>query len=118
MTKKKRRSSAQREKQWTATDVASMLSNPMYGYGTVFEPLEVVIHRIQELQLHLAAERLARPQPFTLEELDERFHALFRDLEQSGVCTRSPDVQPIVPKVQWLRTQQVTIEKLANAQDL
>jgi hypothetical protein len=59
--------------------------------------------------------RTARGAPFTLDELDARFAALYRDLEASGLCRRRPDVPPIVAKVVWLRAQQQYIEWLARA---
>ncbi len=116
MTKKKRKPHAtpsSRSRPFTERDVRDMLANPIYGYGIVLEPFETVIQRVEELQLHLAAERLARGAPFTPEELDERFQALFQQLVNDGTCVRGTDAPAIVGKEMWLKSQQVAIERLA-----
>ncbi len=55
-----------------------LLTNPVYGYGILLEPLGGVAVHLQELEHILAKEQRERRKPFSLEELDQRFQTLFR----------------------------------------
>jgi hypothetical protein len=53
-----------------------------------------------------------------LDDLDWRFQALLKQLEDAGICCRDVDYAPIIPKEQWLQAQWVTIQKLARGEEL
>jgi len=101
---------------WTARDVRTLLTNPMYGYGIVLEPADRVPAAVQQFEQQLADEQNARGFGFTLQELDERFQAFFASLVARGTFTRSADVPPIVDKETWLQAQQVAIGRLARGE--
>jgi hypothetical protein len=54
----------------------------------------------------------------TLDELDEEFTALLDDLVSEGLCQRMQDLPPLVPKAEWLRTQQEVIHRLVVGEEL
>jgi hypothetical protein len=55
---------------------------------------------------------------FNLVDLDQRFQALFQQLEKSGVCQRGESQPPIITRELWLKAQLVTIQKLASGEKL
>jgi recombinase len=101
---------------WTPEHVRAMLTNPVYGYGIVLEPTEVVSKQVQQLERALAREHNERGKSFSVTELDQRFQALFRQLVEEGLCRREPDAQPLITKEEWLKAQQAAIERLARGE--
>ncbi len=55
---------------------------------------------------------------FTLDELDQHFQALFKQLEDNGAFRCGVPAPPIITKEQWLQAQWVTIQKLAQGEEL
>ncbi len=91
-----------------------MLANPVYAYGWVLEPANVVTHAVLLLREELAKEQRERGAACSLDELDQRFQSLFTDLVKDGLCNRGPDTTPLVSKETWLRAQQVSIDQLSR----
>ena len=87
----KRSSRLAREKStrpWTTGDVRNFLTNPVYGYGIVLEPIDRVPAAVQQFEQQLAEEEAKRGFGFTLPELDERFQLFFASLVETGSFTR------------------------------
>ena len=101
---------------WTAGDVRNLLTNPVYGYGIVLEPMDQVPAAMQQFEQQLAEEEAKRGFGFTLPELDERFQLLFASLVENGSFTRGPDATPTLSKETWLQAQQVAIGRLARGE--
>ena len=95
-----------------------MLSSPVYTYGINLQPTERVAEEVMKLNAQLAQIVRETGVTFTLADLDHRFQALLRHLEEDGTCQRSEPLPPIVTKDQWLKAQLVTIQKLANGVQL
>jgi hypothetical protein len=110
------RSHPARPQQWTAAQVRDLLTNPVYGYGIVLQPVDRVPAEIQKFEAQLADDQNKRGFGFTLQELDERFQAFFTSLIESGSFTRGNDAQPIIDKETWLQAQQVAIGRLARGE--
>jgi hypothetical protein len=102
----------------SAEDVRHMLSSPVYAYGINLVPAERVAAAVMQLNMQLAQEMRDSGATFTLDELDQRFQALLRELETSGQCTRAEDHTPIISKEVWLQTQIRAIEKLSRGEVL
>lgn len=122
----RRRSSRQQEQAhqaagdksaWTPEQVRQMLASPVYGYGWVLEPANVVTHAVLLLREELAKEQRERGTAYSLDELDQRFQSLFTDLVNDGLCTRGPDTTPLVAKEMWLQAQQSVIGRLADPEN-
>ena len=107
-----------RQQAMTAKDVRIMLSSPVYAYGINLLPTERVANAVMNLNSNLAQEMRESRKSFTLEELDERFQSLLRELETTEGYTRGEDHPPIVSKEMWLQTQLRTIEKLSLGEKL
>ena len=105
-------------RKFTAEDARLMLSSPVYAYGINLVPTELVADAVMQLNKRLAEEMRDTGATFTLDELDHRFMALLRELENSGTCTRAEDYPPIVSKDLWLQAQMKTIEKLSRGERL
>ncbi len=103
---------------WTPEQVHQMLANPVYAYGWVLEPANIVTHAVLLLREELAKEQRERGVACSLDELDQRFQSLFTDLVKDGLCTRGPDTAPIIAKEMWLRAQHVAINQLAEHNDI
>ena len=101
---------------WTASDVRELLTNPLYGYGIVLEPMDQVSAAVQQFEQQLAAEEASRGFGFAIPELDERFQQFFAAIVETGSFTRKPDIAPMVPKETWLQAQQVAIGRLARGE--
>jgi hypothetical protein len=95
-----------------------MLSDPAYAYGINLLPAERVAEEVMQLNTQLAKQVRETGTTFTLNDLDERFQALLRKLEESGTCQRGEDLPPIVTKEQWLQAQWATIQKFARGEGL
>lgn len=101
---------------WTASQVRDLLTNPLYGYGVVLEPIDQVPAAVKQFEQQLAAEEASRGFGFALPELDERFQQFFAAIVETGSFTRKPDIAPIVPKETWLQAQQVAIGRIARSE--
>ena len=99
---------------FTAADVRLMLSSPVYAYGINLQPVERAAHEVMKLNTQLAQTVRETGVTFTLDDLDQRFQALLRHLEEDGVCQRGVDCPPIITKEQWLKAQLVTIQRLVS----
>jgi hypothetical protein len=95
-----------------------MLSSPVYAYGINLLPAERVAEEVMNLNAQLAQEVRETGTTFTLDDLDQRFQGLLRQLVDSGICRRGEPVPPILTKQQWLQAQWVTIQKLARGEEL
>ncbi len=102
----------------TSADVCVMLSSPVYAYGINLVPAERVAKAVMQLNAQLAHEMRDIGATFTLNQLDQRFQALLRELEKSGRCTREEDYPPILSKDLWLQAQMKTIERLTRREPL
>jgi hypothetical protein len=103
---------------FTAADVRRMLSDPAYGYGVNLQPVERATEAVMQLDQQLAQKVRESGVTFTLDDLDQRFQALLKQLEDSGVCHRGEDLPPIVTKEQWLQAQWAAIQRLARGEAL
>jgi hypothetical protein len=93
--------------------------DPIYAWGIVLEPVEVLIERTSGLIEQLAREVYERGEGFSDEELEERFLAFFDRLVEEGTLTRLPDAPPemgrrILGPRRWLQAQRIRIERLAE----
>jgi hypothetical protein len=123
MSKKRERPrSRNSRRRMAATDpddsLATILFNPVYGYGRWLEPRAVVAAHVLGKNVELAARQRAQGHTLTLDELDVEFTALMDELVAGGFCLRLQDLPPLVPKTTWLRAQQVTIQKLMIGEEL
>jgi len=115
----------QRESPSTATKTelhghATAPLDPIYAWGIVLEPVEVLIERTSDFIEALAREAYARGEGFSDEELEERFLAFFDRLVEEGTLTRLPDAPPemgrrILGPRRWLRAQRIRIERMVEA---
>ena len=67
------------------TDVYLMLSNPVYAYGINLLPAERVAEEGMKLNAQLAQEMRETGVTLTLDDLDQRFQALLRYLENASI---------------------------------
>jgi hypothetical protein len=94
--------------------------DPIYAWGIVLEPVEVLVERTSDFIEALAREAYARGEGFSDEELEERFLAFFDRLVEEGTLTRLPDAPPemgrqILGPRRWLRAQGIRIERIVEA---
>jgi len=94
--------------------------DPIYAWGIVLEPVEVLITRTSDFIEDLAREAYARGEGFSDEELEERFLAFFDRLVEEGTLTRLPDAPPemgrrILGPRRWLRAQRIRMEHLVDS---
>jgi hypothetical protein len=82
-----------------------LLSSPAYAYGINLLPIERVADEVMRFNARLAREVLEDGTTSTLDDLDQRFHPLLKQPEDSGVCRRGEGLPPVVTKAQWLRAQ-------------
>ena len=114
--KRSRRHATRTSDKWTGSQVREILTNPVYGYGIVLQPAELVSAAIGQFEQALANEQSTRGFGFTLQELDQRFQSHFASLLESGSFTREKDATPIVDKETWLEAQQVAISRMAKGE--
>jgi hypothetical protein len=93
--------------------------DPIYAWGIVLEPVEVLIERTSDFIEALAREAYARDGDFSDEELEARFLAFFDRLVEEGTLTRLPDAPPemgrqILGPRRWLRAQRIRIERMVE----
>lgn len=94
--------------------------DPIYAWGIVLEPVEVLVERTSCFIEDLAREAYARGEGFSDEELEDRFLAFFHRLVAEGTLTRLPDAPPgmgcrILGPRRWLRAQRIRIERLVES---
>ena len=95
-----------------------MVSSPIYANGTHLQPIELVAEEVMKLNEQLALLVRETGATFTLDDLDQRFQTLLKQLKDAGMCRRDVPAPPIIPKEQWLQAQWVTIQKLARGEEL
>ncbi len=98
-------------------EFGSMPLDPVYGWGMVFEPVEVLIEETSAFIERLARETVERGEEFSDEELEARFRALWDGLVAEGRLRRLPDRPPefgraILGPRRWLRAQRIRIRRL------
>jgi hypothetical protein len=98
-------------------ELSSMPLDPIYAWGIVLEPVEVMIERTSDFVEQLARETYRRGEPFSDEVLEERFLAFFHCLVEEGTLRRLPDAPPemgrrILGPGRWLKAQRIRIQRL------
>jgi hypothetical protein len=101
------------DRPWTEQNVREMISNPIYGYGLVLEPMGDLVEAVDDF-VHALADR---PDEYTVEALDREFQGLFARLEASGRFRRRPDAPPLVGKDEWLRAQLARIAGIRRGEE-
>ena len=101
----------------SAMELSSMPLDPIYAWGIVLEPVEVMIERTADFVEQLAWETYQRGEPFSDEELEKRFLAFFHRLVEEGTLRRLPDAPPemgrrILGPGRWLEAQRIRIQRL------
>jgi hypothetical protein len=76
--------------------------SPVYAYGINLQPSERVIEEVFKLNAKLAQVVRDTGATFTLDDLDERFQALWQQLQDAVICRRDVPCTPIIAKEQWL----------------
>jgi hypothetical protein len=99
-----------------AAEFGSMPIDPVYAWGIVLEPVEILISETAAYILELSREAYERREMPDIEELEERFLAFFDRLVQEGVLARLPDADPamgrrILGPRRWLRAIQARIRR-------
>jgi hypothetical protein len=77
-----------------------MLSSPVYAYGINLLPSERVAEEVMKLNTQLAQQMGENGATFTLEDLDQRYQPLLKQLEVSGICRHGESHPPIITKEQ------------------
>ncbi len=100
-------------------ELSGLPLDPIYGWGIVLEPVEVLIRRTSDFIVELAEETLRRGEPFSEAELERRFLAFFDRLVEEGTVERLPDAPPemgrrILGPRRWLDAQRIRIERLVH----
>ncbi len=91
--------------------------DPIYAWGIVLEPVEVMIACTSDFVAELARETYRRGEPFSDEELENRFLAFFDHLVEDGTLRRLSDAPPemgrrILGPRRWLEAQRIRMERL------
>lgn len=91
--------------------------DPIYAWGIVLEPVEVLIERTSAFVVQLARERYERGEALSDEALEERFLAFFDRLVEEGALERMSDAPPemgrrILGPGRWLEAQRIRMERL------
>ncbi len=91
--------------------------DPIYAWGIVLEPVETMIECTSDFVTQLAKETYRRGEPFSDEELEERFLDFFDHLVEEGTLRRLPDAPPemgrrILGPRRWLEAQRIRVEQL------
>ena len=68
--------------------LATILCNPVYGYGRWLEPSELVAAHVLSKNVELAAKQKAQGSTLTLDELDAEFTALMDEAGKSSECEK------------------------------
>jgi hypothetical protein len=86
----------------------SVMNDPSFAYGRVYQPEEVLEKCITLLQTRLA--KIA-PAQLTMDYLDREYNSLFQMLVDNGFCTVTAYTQPTISRDVWLRHQLSRIER-------
>ena len=78
----------------SSMELSSMPLDPIYAWGIVLEPVEVMIEETSMFVAHLARQTMERDEPFSDGELERRFLAFFERLVEEGTLRRPPDAPP------------------------
>jgi len=100
-------------------ELSSMPLDPIYGWGIVLEPVEVMVERTADFVAQLAEETCQRGEPISDEELERRFLAFFDRLVEEGTLRRLPDAPPemgrrILGPRRWLDAQRIRMRRLTD----
>ena len=98
-------------------ELSSMPLDPIYAWGIVLEPVEVMIEETSRFVAHLTRRTLERGEPFSDEELERRFLMFFDRLVEEGTLRRLPDAPPamgrrILGPRRWLEGQRIRMRRL------
>jgi len=98
-------------------ELSSMPLDPIYGWGIVLEPVEVMVKETSRFVAELASETLERGHPFSDEVLERRFLDFFDRLVEEGTLRRLPDAPPemgrrILGPRRWLEAQRIRMHRL------
>lgn len=93
--------------------------DPIYAWGMVLEPVEVLFERTAAFIEQLAREKHEGGRDLSDQELEERFLAFFHRLVEEGTLTRLPDAPPemgrrILGPRRWVRAQRIRIDRLVE----
>jgi hypothetical protein len=104
-------------------EFGSMPLDPVYAWSIVLEPVEEMIQQTVRFIEQLARETNARGEPFTLDELEERFLTFFDRLVEEGTLRRLPDAPPemgrrILGPRRYLEAQRIRIRRLMEHWDV
>lgn len=98
-------------------ELSSMPLDPIYAWGIVLEPVEVLIKRTSDFVAQLAREAYQKGEAFSDEELEARFLRFFDRLVEDGTLRRMPDAPPemgrrILGPGRWLEAQRIRMQRL------
>lgn len=98
-------------------ELSAMPLDPIYAWGIVLEPVEVMVEETSRFVVQLARLTLERGAPFSDEELERRFRAFFERLVEQGTLRRLPDAPPemgrrILGPRRWLEAQRIRMRRL------
>ena len=86
----------------------SVMNDPSFAYGRVYQPEEVLEKSITLLQTRLA--KMA-PALLTMDYLDREYNGLFQMLVDNGFCTVTAYTHPTISRDVWLRHQLSRMER-------
>jgi hypothetical protein len=75
-----------------------MLTSPVYTYGINLLPTERVAGEVMKLNVQLALAMQVTGVTYSLNDIDQCFQALLRQLENYGICKRGESLLPIFTK--------------------
>jgi hypothetical protein len=109
----------ERKRSPSPMEFGSMPLDPVYGWSRVYEPVETLIEETTAYIEQLARQVHQRGEPYTDEELEEKFLAFWERLVAEGTLRRLPDRPPefgraILGPRRWLNAQQIRIERLVT----
>lgn len=98
-------------------ELSSMPLDPIYAWGIVLEPVEVMVEETSRFVVQLARLTLERGESFSDKELERRFRAFFERLVEEGTLRRLPDAPPemgrrILGPRRWLQAQRIRMRRL------
>lgn len=118
LASRKRRAGSRTTKSLVRPQVKDVAGSSIYDYALNLQPSETVVKHIMNLNRQLAAESRKHGREISLEELDQRFQALFTNLLEAGICKRGPDAPPLLSKEQFLFAQRTIIARLIDGEEL
>ena len=100
-------------------ELSSMPLDPIYAWGIVLEPVEVLVEETSRFVADLARQTWERGESFSDEELEHRFLAFFDRLVEAGTLRRLPDAPPemgrrILGPRRYLEAQRIRIRRLVE----